>query len=405
MSWLKRSAAAAFVAVALFLTGCESPEKIAATKDWGRPVEGKALELLTDPALYPDFRQMYADKDATIRAIDQSLIFFSKPSSQRWYPYKDYPEITHARVVGSLEAIKQALQMSDNGDELNGFMVKYFDVYRSVGWDSKSGDVLFTGYCQLIYDASRTPDATYKYPLYKKPDDLVKDEDGTPRGRRTADGSIVPYYSREEIDGQGLLKGQELVYLKSRLDAYIVHVNGSAQLNLPGGEKMYIGYAGKTDREYKGLGVMLVEDGKIPKQELSLPKIRDYFAAHPEEADRYMNRNESYVFFTETGPGGPYGSIGVAVTPYRTLATDKAIFPRGAPCGVATQLPEPGTMTPRPFVSFACDQDTGGAIRSAGRCDIFVGTGPGAEAVAGHTQYEGHLYYFFVKPGAPIGTP
>jgi membrane-bound lytic murein transglycosylase A len=43
------------------------------------------------------------------------------------------------------------------------------------------------------------------------------------------------------------------------------------------------------------------------------------------------------------------------------------------------------------------DQDTGGAIRTAGRADVYLGSGDEAEQVAGATRSEGQLYYFFVK--------
>ena len=43
------------------------------------------------------------------------------------------------------------------------------------------------------------------------------------------------------------------------------------------------------------------------------------------------------------------------------------------------------------------DQDTGGAIRTAGRADIYLGMGPEAEHRAGSTRSTGQLYYFFLK--------
>jgi membrane-bound lytic murein transglycosylase A len=43
------------------------------------------------------------------------------------------------------------------------------------------------------------------------------------------------------------------------------------------------------------------------------------------------------------------------------------------------------------------DQDTGGAIRTAGRADIYLGVGPNAERLAGSTKVEGQLYYLFLK--------
>jgi membrane-bound lytic murein transglycosylase A len=110
----------------------------------------------------------------------------------------------------------------------------------------------------------------------------------------------------------------------------------------------------------------------------------------------YLNRNESYVFFT-IREGGPYGSLNVPLTPLRSIATDKAVFPRAAISFAVTQLPQ-SSLRPDPFRAFLLDQDTGGAIRSAGRADIFYGSGPEAEAKAGHTQCEGRLYYIFLKP-------
>ena len=51
-------------------------------------------------------------------------------------------------------------------------------------------------------------------------------------------------------------------------------------------------------------------------------------------------------------------------------------------------------------VGFALDQDTGGAIRAAGRCDVYMGVGDRAGELAGGTYREGRLYYLFVKPDA-----
>jgi membrane-bound lytic murein transglycosylase A len=152
-----------------------------------------------------------------------------------------------------------------------------------------------------------------------------------------------------------------------------------------------VGYAGKTEQPYTSLGRALVRDGRIPEADVSLAAIRRHFAAHPEETQRYLDENPSYVFFTETPPG-PFGSIGTKVTARASIATDKSVYPRGALAFVDARLGN------APFRAFVLDQDTGGAIRSAGRCDIFAGTGPEAEAIAGTTLSVGRLYYLFLKP-------
>ena len=389
----------AIMVAVTFLVACATQERPDEKKDYSRelPPGARALELVTDPAEYPDFRVMFADADSLVRAIDESLAWFEKPSSHRHYPVQEF---THERVRQSLQALRELATTARDAREFSGRIVLDFDIYRSVGWDG-SGTVLFTAYYQPIFEGSRTPTSRFRFPIYRLPDDLVKDEDGTPLGRR-AGGGLEPYPTRAEIENTGLLanRGLELAYLESALDAFIIHVQGSARITLPDDSTMYVGYAGKTDRPYRSVGLELVADGKFARDELSLARIRRYFAEHPEDLKEYLQRNESYVFFVETPPGGPWGSLGVPVTPYRTIATDKSLFPRGAPGAVVTRLPTPrvdGSLVPEPFVALTLDQDTGGAIRSAGRCDIFVGTGPGAERIAGHTQYEGTLYYLLLK--------
>jgi membrane-bound lytic murein transglycosylase A len=380
------------------LAGCElisvSPtERTPHKKDYGRPLPpGEvALEKVTDPSQYPDFGLGFGDRDTLIAAIDGTLEYFAKPSSTQWFPYLD---VSHERSIKSLERFREILLEAEGPEALNAAIVAEFDVYRSKGWDG-SGTVLFTGYCQPIYDASETKTAVFGYPLYGLPSQLVKDEVGKPLGWDEGNG-LGASPTRQQFD-QGALEGQglELYWLKSALEVYIVHVQGSAKLTLPNGEERAVGYAGKTEHPYTGLGQMLVEDGKIDRGALSLSAIKDYFARNPQEIEGYLQRNASYVFFTEI-EGGPYGSMNIAVTPYRTIATDKAVYPRGGIAFADTRVPTgPGDVAP--FHQFVLDQDTGGAIRSAGRCDVFLGTGPEAERIAGGTNAEGKLWYIYLK--------
>lgn len=395
---------ASLVLAVLVVCGCKSNETpVDEEKDYARPLpEGApALVRVTDPAEIPDFRPIFNERERALGALEESIAYFGKPSSQSWFPYRTADsEITHEDQVAALEMLDEALKKSASADEFHGRCLLAFDVYKSVGWDG-SGEVLYTAYCEPIFDGRLAPDSTYRFPLFKRPDDLVTDPvDGTPRGRRTQAGPVVPYYTRGELLQNGHLDGRELVYLKDPFEVYIAHVQGSARIDLPTGEQLCIGYAGKTDRPYKSIGLRLVEEGKIRNQDLSLTTLKNYFRDHPEEVDRVLSHNESFVFFMEREPG-PFGSIGAKVTPYHTIATDKAVFPRGGPCIVQTRLPysERGTgrMTFRDATCLVFDQDTGGAIRSAGRADLFVGTGPEAERLAGHTREVGRLYYLFIK--------
>lgn len=395
----------AAMAISFLVIGCRSPKpartgmRTQAKPNYSKPLRPGmvALEKITNPAELPYFGPGLHDKQFLLESIEFSQGYFRKPSSLRYFPYLD---ITHDRAQQSLEEFKILLMNSDKETQFHEQIVSHFDVYRSVGYNNQ-GTVFFTGYCEPIYQGRLTPTAEFRYPLYKLPADLVKDPEGKPLGRRTATGEIVPYYNRQKIESEDLLRGQELVYLKNKLEAFIVHVQGSARIKLSDGSEYRVGYAGKTDHPYTSIGKELVKDGKIRENEMSLSAIKQFFASHPEELDHYLYRNECFVFFTQT-EGGPYGSIGVPVTPYRSIATDKSIFPRGCLSFMKTNVPtfkQGGILSYRKFESFALDQDTGGAIRSPGRADIFVGTGPEAEILAGRTQAEGQLYYIFVKDG------
>ena len=190
------------------------------------------------------------------------------------------------------------------------------------------------------------------------------------------------------------------MWLKSRWEAYVVTVQGSARLRLAETGQIYdIGYSGTNGYAYTSPGRQMVADGVIGEEQLSFKGLANYFAAHPEAMDKYLTINQRYVFFTER-PGGPFGSLNVRVTPMGTIATDKEtrdIYPRAMPAFLSVAIPDSGGMGFVPFNGFLMDQDTGGAIRASGRCDIYMGVGAEAGAVAGHELQEGALYYVAVK--------
>ncbi|HET6204104.1 MAG TPA: MltA domain-containing protein [Planctomycetota bacterium] len=384
----------------LAAVGCRSTPTAEPAKDYGRPLPSGqlALEKVTDPREIPDFSAGFGDRDALLGAVGRSLGYYEKPSSRRFFPYLG---VSHDRAVASLLAFREELRAASSGTDLDRRLRERFEVYRSVGWDG-SGTVYFTGYCEPVLNGSLERTGRFRYPLYRTPPDLVRTEEGVPLGRRTASGDLVPYPTRGEIDGEGRLegKGLELVWLEDPFDAYIAHIQGSARIRLPDGSERKVGYAGKTDRPYASVADALIREGKIARRDLSLSAVRAHFRRNPEDIGRYLPVNASYVFFAER-EGGPYGSIGVPVTAMCTLATDKVVYPRGALAFAETLLPRvgrSGRVRAEPWSGFVLDQDTGGAIRSAGRADLYLGTGETAEELAGHTHAEGKLHYLFVKP-------
>ncbi len=371
------------------------------TKDYGRALPPGQLALRKiPPELYPDFSRGYADQRGLQRAIRFSIEYLRRPSSQRYFPYGD---ISHARALASLQTFLTVLSEARSGDELDRVIRERFDVYQSVGCDEQ-GTVFYTGYYTPIFEGRRQREGAFQYPLYSYPPDLEKDSEGMILGRRSPDGRLTPYFTRREIEQGGLLRGREVAWLKDPFEAYVVSVQGSAKLRQADGSLYELGYAGNNGHNYTPVSEKMIADGVIARDQLSLQTLMRYFREHPQDIQKYTWQNDRFIFFKESR-GGPFGSINVPVTTYRTIATDKAVFPRAGLAFLDTTLPEihNGSVQSRPYAGFACDQDTGGAIRAAGRCDVYFGIGGGAEALAGRTGAEGMLYYIFVKE--PAATP
>jgi membrane-bound lytic murein transglycosylase A len=331
------------------------------------------------------------DRQALLKSIDYSLRYLNSPKAVQAYRKYPVPGITRDRVRRSLVRFRQLLLASRSPAELQAALKREFTLYKSVGNDNR-GTVLFTGYFEPIYAASRTRSAEYRYPLYRAPANL--------------EGWRTPHPTRAQLEGEdGLgtkspLRGRELVWLRDRLEAFLVQVQGSARLRLPDGRVMTVGYAGKTNYPYTSLGRELVKDGKLPLEGLTLPVLIDYFRSHPEELTQYIPRNQSFVFFRETNGAPATGSIGVPVTAERSIATDKSLMPPGALALINAPIPYPnatGQLESRIVNRYVLDQDTGSAIRGAGRVDIFMGTGPKAGDRAGVINGTGELYYLLLK--------
>ncbi len=389
------------IAAAILLAGCSSTETVPPEqtlgKNYSRPLpDGKSpLRLVSDTSRMPDFQNAWDNRDLFLGdACGESVTWFDKPSTVQWFPSND---INHDKARASVVAFRHLLRTAPDYDTFNAQLTDEFDVFESVGCDD-DGTVLFTGYYSPTFKASRYRRPGFTVPLYSRPNDLVTDAvTGEPRGRRLPDGSLVPWPARRDIESSGILAGTEIVWLKDPLSAYVVHVNGSARLQMLDGTDLYLGYGGKTDRPYTGLGGTLVERGLVPLDELGMPAIRRLWKRSPEVVENAIMENDSYVFFQEYDGGSwPAGSLGFPVTAERSIATDKSIYPRGGLVLVDTQAAT-FSSGQRRFQQFMLDQDTGGAIRAPGRCDLYLGTGPMAEILAGRQFAEGKLYYLFLK--------
>jgi len=391
----KKILISALLLITFIFVGCKTPEEVKTPYDTPLPPGRPALRKITNPYEIPDFTMACIDLVDLRAAIENSLNYLRKPSSQQFFPCG---EITHTLAVNSLNAFTELLDSGLMGRQLNEAIQEKFDVYMSVGCDDR-GTVLFTGYYTPIFDGSSVRNESFQYPLYKMPADLVKGADGEILGRRGADGQLKPYPSRAVIEDSRMLNGTELMWLGDPFEVYIAHVQGSAKIRQPDGELLTVGYAANNGYEYQSISKELVKDGRIAPDQMSLAAMIDYFKRYKDQVAMYVRRNPRFVFFKRED-GEPRGSLNEPVTALRSVATDKSIFPRGCLTFISTTLPQSigGTVANQFYSGFALDQDTGGAIRAAGRCDVYMGQGDQAGKLAGQTYQEGKLYYLFLKP-------
>ena len=194
--------------------------------------------------------------------------------------------------------------------------------------DNGDAEGLFTGYYEPLLQGARVPDATHRYPLYRRPPDLVSVDlgqfdpelEGRRIGGRVEKGKLVPYADRAAID-RGALAGRELelLWVDDPVDRFFLEIQGSGQVRLPTGESVRVGYADQNGRPYRAIGKDLIDNGAIPREQMSMQAIRAWLEENPGQAPAMMARNPSYVFFTEltdlAAASGPLGAQGVPLTP------------------------------------------------------------------------------------------
>jgi membrane-bound lytic murein transglycosylase A len=261
-----------------------------------------------------------------------------------------------------------------------------------------------TGYWEPIVQGSRTPNPEFSVPLYRRPPDLVAagykpgvepfPNKGVPVGRRNENNEIVPYHDRGAIEA-GALDGQklEICWLKDPFEALSIQIQGSARVILEDGTALRLNYDSHNGYPYTAVGRVLIEQNLVPREEMSMQRIRDWMAANPEEAPKLRATNRSYIFFRITGlsnDGEPVGAQGAPLTPGRSIAVDK-LHVYGTPFFIDASLPIDGAKSSTPFRRLMIAQDTGSAIVGPARADLYWGAGDDAGRIAGRIRHPGRF--------------
>ena len=266
---------------------------------------------------------------------------------------------------------------------------------------SRLGDAqgFVTGYYEPIVDGSRVPTREFTVPLYRRPSDLVapggrKGESFPNRGpafRRTNDGKLVPYYDRGEIE-DGALDGRhlEICWLRDAFTALTIQIQGSARVRLEDGLIMRVNYAAHNGFPYTPIGRILIERGLVPREEMSLERIRQWMRDNPDHTKELRRKNQGFVFFRITGladESEPAGGEGVRLTPGRSIAVDRPFHVYGTPFFIEAELPIAAAAAKTPWRRLTIAQDTGSAIVGPARGDIYFGAGDDAGRLASRVRH------------------
>jgi membrane-bound lytic murein transglycosylase A len=234
-----------------------------------------------------------------------------------------------------------------------------------------------------------------------RPNDLVPsggtDSAGRPSLGRLDGASVVPYWTRSEIEAGAMgTEAKPIAYLADPVDLFFAQIQGSALVQLREGGLLHLVFDGRNGRPYTPIGRILIAQGALKPDQVSLQTIRAWLGAHPAQAKAVMDGNESYIFFRDAGDDnaevGPPGALGVDLTPGRSAAVDKTFLPLGMPLFVDSTVPDG-----RAWRHLVLAQDLGSAIEGPARVDIYLGSGTQAADWAGKMQQPGTIWLLLPK--------
>jgi peptidoglycan lytic transglycosylase A len=257
-----------------------------------------------------------------------------------------------------------------------------------------------TGYYEPILDGSRTQTDVYNVPIYRRPSNLFvrgfkQDSPSLPNKgqvfRKIGRRKLVPYYDRGEIeDGAIAGRGLEICWLKDPTELLFAQIQGSARIRLPDGPTIRINYDAHNGYPYTAVGRVLIDRGIIPKEQMSMQKIREWMDQNPDGAKELRRQNRAYVFFREvplSDKDEAVGAQGVPLTPGRSIAVDNSLHVYGTLFFIEGELPIDSAQSKTPFRRLMVAQDTGSAITGPARADIYYGAGSEAGRISGRFRH------------------
>ncbi len=306
----------------------------------------------------------------------------------------------------------RSLELSDDA-KARAFFEAHFLPLRISRLGEADGFV--TGYYEPILDGSRTQTDVYNVPVYRRPSNLfvrgfTQDSPSLPNKgqvfRKIGRRKLVPYYDRAEIeDGAIAGRGLEICWLKNQTDLLFAQIQGSARIRLEDGSTIRINYDAHNGYPYTAVGRILIDRGIIPKEQMSMQKIREWMEQNPDGANEVRRQNRSYIFFREvklSDKDEAVGAQGVPLTPGRSIAVDQSLHVYGTPFFIEGELPIESERAKTPFHRLMIAQDTGSAIVGPARADLYFGAGADAGRVSGRLRHNMHFVMLVPKSLDPV---
>jgi membrane-bound lytic murein transglycosylase A len=323
---------------------------------------------------------------------------------------------TRPMYTGLIDVCRRALKSVPlDSRRAQTFFERNFRPVRVAALGESTG--LLTGYYEPIVEGSRTRSAEFTVPLHRRPSNLIfsgqrQNAANFPNrgkvGRRFGRRKIVPYYERGEIEN-GALDGRqlEICWLKDPVDALFIHIQGSARVRLEDGSVLRVNYDAHNGHPYTPVGRVLIERNIVPREEMSMDRIRQWMAANPEEAKEVRSHNKSYVFFRVTELGEQdeaVGGQGVPLTPVRSIAVDRNLHVYGTPFFIEADLPIRTPASTTKFRRLMIAQDTGSAIVGPARADLYFGAGEEAGRIGGRIRNPGRFTMLIPNEIDPVAA-
>lgn len=381
------------------LDSCPKLSRLKAEEGYSDPPAVREVSQV-DPALLP-LPADDLDRAGMLEILNTDLDYWERrPDSAT---IRIGPDTYDApRLRRTIKALIDIFSAEIPAVELRRTLGEHFKIYRASA-DDGTGKTVITGYYEAEIQVTKKPDAQHKYPVLLKPSDLVKTSAAMgvdfDYGRYDADGRLVPHYSTKEIHAGALSdKGLELVWSAHPSRIMLLQIQGSGVLRFPDGDHIRAGFDGANGHPYRSVQRLLMDCGEVPS--MSFKDFIAYLSAQGPREERLVDINPRYIYFqARPKDSRPYGAIGRALTPGRSVAIDPKYIPYGMFGLLKSRRPvaSGASLSFKDFNRFISTHDTGSAIRGPGRVDLFWGSGQTAETEASSMKAPGELYLFVIK--------